>query len=63
MTHMIEIMDEEFAGHIVNVLHIVAITSNKSGDRVLLLSTGKEIKLHESEDIETLLDRIIGLEE
>lgn len=63
MTHMIEIMDEELAGHIVNVLHIVAITSNKSGDRVLLLSTGKEIKLHESEDIETLLDRIIGLEE
>lgn len=63
MTQMIEIIDEDLVGHVVNVRHIVAITGNKSGDRVLLLSTGREVKLHESEDIDSLLDRINNLDD
>ncbi|MCE8545642.1 hypothetical protein KBY25_07360 [Ruegeria pomeroyi] len=63
MVQMIEIIDDELTGHVVNVQHIVAITGNNSGDQVLLLSTGREIKLHESEDIDMLLGKIQGLEE
>jgi hypothetical protein len=60
---MIEVIDEDLVGHVVNVRHIVAITGNKSGDRALLLSTGREVRLHESEDIASLLDRINDREE
>jgi hypothetical protein len=60
---MVEIIDEDLTGHVVNVQHIVAIKGNKTGDRILLLSTGHEVRLHESEDIASLLDRINDLEE
>ncbi|WP_093027473.1 hypothetical protein [Ruegeria marina] len=60
---MIEIIDNELMGHVVNVQHIVAISDNKSGERILLLSTGRELVLHESEDMVSLLERIQGLED
>ncbi len=58
MIQMVEILDDELRVHIINVQHIVAVTGNRSGEGVLLLSTGREIKLHESEDFDVLLDKI-----
>lgn len=63
MVQMVEILDDELTGHVINVQHIVAITGIKSGESVLLLSTGKEVKLHESEDFDMLLDKIQRPEE
>ena len=58
MVRMVEILDEDLTGHVINVQHIVAITGNGPGGGVVLLSTGREVKLHESEDIEQLLEKI-----